>query len=274
MHCVTVYEVSLPTDGAGAGPNVEGAAKRFRSMLGQSATARLHDRSGRGATVRELLLASLACALREWSGRMVTRIDLEGHGRERLFDDVDVSRTVGWFTSVFPFALAASGNDARNVLTGVQQSLSELPMAGIGYGVLREYSDDTQVRRLLRDAPPSQLCFNYLGGTGAAFATPGFAAVQGDFGPMRSAAATRAYSIEVNAWVDAGRLAVEWSYCPTLHRDETVARLADMFDSALDALLQPPAEDLEAPAVSAFPLADLGADEMSRLARMLEGRQD
>ena len=115
--------------------------------------------------ISEILLTALAVTLSPWLQTLVLQLDLEGHGREAIFDDLDVSRTVGWFTTVFPMRLQlhALNIDLVDALTSIKGQLRAIPRGGIGYGLLRELCSDEQIRSELRAQPASQVLFNYLG---------------------------------------------------------------------------------------------------------------
>ncbi|NJC74329.1 non-ribosomal peptide synthetase, partial [Planosporangium thailandense] len=101
----------LPRDGDG--PNTVGVARSVSVRLDAAATrALLQDVPGVYRTrVNDVLLAALGRVLGAWTGRDRILVDLEGHGREEeLFDGVDLSRTVGWFTTMFPVALEVAGD--------------------------------------------------------------------------------------------------------------------------------------------------------------------
>jgi hypothetical protein len=110
--------------------------------------------------INDVLLTALAQALRNWTGAERHLIALEGHGREELFAEVDVSRTMGWFTSVFPVILDLAGaNDVGVALKSIKEQLRAIPRRGIGYGILRYLSGIEE----FTSAPQPQLVFNYLG---------------------------------------------------------------------------------------------------------------
>ena len=104
---------------------------------------------------------------------------LEGHGREELFPDVDLSRTVGWFTSLFPIRLDPGAIDLDEALAGglslgralktIKEQLHAVPDNGIGYGLLRYLNPQTGAQ--LRDFAGPQIGFNYLGRFPAAATT-------------------------------------------------------------------------------------------------------
>src|SRR6185436_6167996 len=96
----------------------------------------LINRANRAYTTKtsDLLITALALALQEYMGASDVLLNLEGHGREELFDDVDVTRTVGWFTSSYPclFALPQQPPLALAITT-VKEALRDTPKNGIGY---------------------------------------------------------------------------------------------------------------------------------------------
>ena len=130
--------------------------------------------------INEVLLTGLVVALADWCRRrgrgagQAAVLDLEGHGREEVFADVDLSRTVGWFTSQFPVRLDAgaldleeTGGDALGrALKSIKEQLRALPDHGLGYGVLRYLNPQTAAQLSGFAAP--QLGFNYLGRFAAA----------------------------------------------------------------------------------------------------------
>ncbi len=96
-----------------------------------------------------MLLTALAQVLSGWTGTPGARVDLEGHGREEIFADVDLTRTVGWFTAVFPVVIDLPENQALGeALKSVKEQLRAIPGRGLGYGLLRYLGDDGVAKRL------------------------------------------------------------------------------------------------------------------------------
>ncbi|HEX2133793.1 MAG TPA: amino acid adenylation domain-containing protein [Actinophytocola sp.] len=106
---------------------------------------------------REVLLTALALAVEQHRPAGALLVDVEGHGREELVADADLSRTVGWFTSLFPVGFDVTGGPV-DVLRRVKQTLAELPGNGAGFGVLRYLNDGGTAL-----ARTPHLGFNYLG---------------------------------------------------------------------------------------------------------------
>jgi hypothetical protein len=100
-----------------------------------------------GTRVDDVLLAALEGGLAAWLGAGSMVVDFEGHGREEIAAGVDVSRTVGWFTSVYPVRVALSPRATpRTRLIEAKETLRRVPRRGIGYGVLRHLANEPSPR--------------------------------------------------------------------------------------------------------------------------------
>ncbi|MDH6108607.1 amino acid adenylation domain-containing protein/non-ribosomal peptide synthase protein (TIGR01720 family) [Kitasatospora sp. MAP12-44] len=115
------------------------------------------------ASVDDVLLTALALAVGE-----DVLVDLEGHGREELGTPTDLSRTVGWFTTLYPVRLVPGSKDPDTALKNIKEQLRAVPGRGLGYGLLRHL--DPETAPALAGLPAAQLGFNYLGRLGQALA--------------------------------------------------------------------------------------------------------
>ena len=169
----------------------------------------------------------------------MARISLEGHGREELFEGIDLSRTVGWFTTMFPVNLDLRGTvGPGEVLKSIKEQLRRIPQRGIGYGMLGYLRGNEHLAMQLRSAPQPEIAFNYLGqfdygGAGSAFLT-----VEGSTGPVHSPRARRSHLLSVNGLVADGRLRLHWGYSEAAHRRSTIERLAQNFIETLRLLIR------------------------------------
>ena len=115
--------------------------------------------------VNDVLLCALAEAVGGWTGGPRIRLALEGHGREEeIGDGVDLTRTVGWFTSLYPVVLdlaGAAGPGER--LRAVKEQLRAVPARGIGLRRAALPAPDAEVRAALAALPEPEILFNYLG---------------------------------------------------------------------------------------------------------------
>ncbi|MFT7834710.1 amino acid adenylation domain-containing protein [Saccharothrix sp. BKS2] len=202
--------------------------------------------------VNDVLLTALSRVLADWTGHDRVVLDLEGHGREELFPDVDLSRTVGWFTTVFPVALDVprAGADWGTALKSVKEQLRAVPRRGIGYGALRH---------LARTAPACdpRVSFNYLGR---------FAEDQRDLELSADPAAPRPHLLDVVGQVRGDRLEFAFHYSDQVHDEATVRTLADGFAAALRGIAAHCAEPgAGGRTPSDFPLARLTQEQVDRL---------
>lgn len=112
--------------------------------------------------INDLLLAGLCLAVREWAQVDRLAIHLEGHGREAIFDEVDLSRTVGWFTTIYPVVFDLVSSSIPLMIKSVKETLRSIPNRGMGYGVLR-YLTNPKKRENLQFTIQPEISFNYLG---------------------------------------------------------------------------------------------------------------
>jgi non-ribosomal peptide synthase protein (TIGR01720 family) len=227
----------LPRDFEGR--NTAASFRLLPVPFGEERTARLQKAVQRhGAKVHELLLAALALALVRWTGDGQLLIDLEGHGREEPFSDLDLSRTVGWFTSLFPLTLdLGAAADPALAFREVSRQLGAIPNRGIGYGVLR-YLAGEGAARTLGELPQAEISFNYLGQFDQTLARPADLALTLEpVGPLRSPAGLRSYVIELSAQIVGRDLQMDWMYSGALHRRGTIEALATSCATILEGLL-------------------------------------
>ncbi|NHC16517.1 condensation domain-containing protein, partial [Motilibacter deserti] len=249
------------------------------------------------AGINDVLLSTLAVALVAWrrdAGADVADVllDVEGHGREPLGSGADLSRTVGWLTSVFPVRLdpaldPASGARRRvdgetlgRALKSVKEQLRALPDRGLGYGLLRHLNPRTAA--VLAELPPPQICFNYLGrmprpepGAGADWAVaPGAQVLGGGADPGMPVA----HPLEINAVVADGvagpQLLVHCSWPRELLDERDVHGLAERWREALLGLVAHTATGAGGHTPSDLTLSSLTQDDIDELEQDLASDLD
>ena len=218
------------------------------------------------ATMDEVLLSALTAAVADWrraarpadpadsaeTGGDAVLVDLEGHGREEAVGDVDLSRSVGWFTSLCPVRLDAGGVDLAAVRDGgsavddlvarTQDRLRALPDGGIGYGMLRYLDEDAGARLAAHGVRP-QVLFNYLGRFDASELGGDWApAPEVDvFGGGADPQMPLSRPIELNAVTvdgpDGPELRATWSWAEGVLTEPEVRDLADRWVSMLRGLV-------------------------------------
>ncbi|MGW1723523.1 non-ribosomal peptide synthase/polyketide synthase [Streptomyces sp. NPDC002306] len=211
-----------------------------------------------GATVNDVLLTALALAVADWRGRRTeggeggaVLVDLEGHGREEeLAGNADLSRTVGWFTSVVPVRLDPGAVDLADAFAGgpaldealarVREHLAALPTAGVGHGLLRHLNPVTGPRLARLDSP--QIEFNYMGRFGVPEATDWSYAPEDDAADLDGDPdMPLSHALTVNSLTEdlpgGPRLTAHWTFAPGVLPEESVQDLAQTWFRALRALV-------------------------------------
>lgn len=218
--------------------------------------------------INDILLAAVGSVLSRWIGHEDVLIEQEGHGREELFDNVDVSRTVGWFTSIYPVRLHMVPHMSHGeLIKSVKEQLRAIPSNGIGYGILRYPGDDKISSDLVPQSAP-EISFNYLGqfDTGkedgemrmasGKFSTPS------DFGAENEGR----HKLTMVASVFDGELSMRILYSSALFEKTTIDSLLERIMNQLNELIDHcVSQDAGGFTPSDFPLADLSQEETDRI---------
>ena len=226
----------LPVDNPG-GANTIACSGIVSVSLGVEETrALLRDVPAAYRTeINDVLLTALVQVFAQWTGRQSLLVDLEGHGREAIAKDIDLSQTVGWFTTIFPVVLTLEEVlELGEALKTIKEQLRSIPNRGIGYGVLRYLSQDAQLLTL----PQAEVRFNYLGQFDQVLPESSlFKLVHQTPGASRSAAGDRRYLLDINGFVLGGQLQLEWTYSQEIHQQTTIEWLTRGFVEALRSLI-------------------------------------
>ena len=206
--------------------------------------------------INEVLLTGLTVAILQWQRRrgqirQSVLIDIESHGRQELFSGVDVSRTIGWFTSLYPVRLDIGSLNFEDVWTGgkslgqlfraFKEQVRAVPDGGIGYGLLRYLNPVTAGE--LADLEVPKIGFNYLGRfAGTPETTWGLADDMGAISTGIDPEMPLLHCAEVNALtIDRGhglQLEAFWSWAPALFREQDIRELAQDWFQALEKLVE------------------------------------
>ncbi|MCP4660259.1 MAG: amino acid adenylation domain-containing protein, partial [bacterium] len=223
--------------------------------------------------INDVLLTALVRAVARWTGQRSLLLELEGHGREELFAGLDVSRTVGWFTTTCPLLLTLADGEAA-ALKGIKEQLRAVPRRGIGYGLVRYLGNDPETLAELRSRPEPEISFNYLGQLDSLLSESSlFALAEEEAGPIRSLRGLRPRVLEINCGISGGELRMRWTYSRHLHRRATIERLAGDFLNQLEGLIAhclAPGAGGTTP--SDFPLAGLDQKTLDRITGELAHR--
>jgi amino acid adenylation domain-containing protein/non-ribosomal peptide synthase protein (TIGR01720 family) len=215
----------LPVDRDGV--NDVASARSIQVRLGADesrALMRVLPRADQ-AQIHDLVLTAVVQAFAAWTGRSALLVHMERHGREEIFDDVDISRTVGWFTALFPLPIDLAGTtDFASAVRSVKQQLRDVPRGGIGYGILRYLAGIDPCA----GCPQPQVSFNFLGQITTIDRSGDRWSRHGDesMGRQRSKKGARRDLIEVAGAVYDDRLQLRFTYSHAVHDYATIHRLA------------------------------------------------
>ncbi|MBW4507955.1 MAG: amino acid adenylation domain-containing protein [Scytonematopsis contorta HA4267-MV1] len=217
--------------------------------------------------INDILLSALAISLASWTTNSNLLIDLEGHGREELFLDVDLSRTVGWFTSLFPVLLQLPKLDQlSSVIKSIKEQLRGIPNRGIGYGILRYLCEDTSVKQQLQTITTPEICFNYLGQFDQLKLPTDWKIASESTGTNQSLQQNRSHLLDINALVVEGELQMNWTYSSNVHTHTTIENLANSYMRAIRSIIEHcRSENAFEYTPSDFPLAQLNQKEIDNL---------
>ncbi|MCG8416661.1 MAG: amino acid adenylation domain-containing protein [Proteobacteria bacterium] len=273
----------LPLDHAAS--RAENTVSRCASItetLDRETTADLLTRAlaAYGTRVDDMLLTALVITIAEWSHCDHVLIDLESHGRGDFLPGVDVTRTVGWFTAVYPVLLPVHHPNGMSdssplspvrvrasamaeTMKSIKERLRAVPDHGVGHDLLRFGSTDHNIRKALSSAPQPELLFNYHGRIDdEPHRSDSWHLVMeadtGLHGPDRSPRQQREHLWDINAQVSRGQLEVVWTYGSAFHDRKTIHQLATSCLRNLRALVAHCLErDVGAYTPSDFPVAHL-----------------
>lgn len=185
--------------------------------------------------INDILLTSLGLAIKNTFGLEKAVVKMEGHGRENIIDNVDINRTVGWFTSVYPFVVDVSEcSDDKEALVQVKEGLRKIPNKGVGYGILQYLTSN-----FTANIQPS-IVFNYLGDFGATQENFENKKLQQAFESIgASIAKENGNDVPLNIYgmIAAGQLQISLDYQKETLTDEKVAELMENYKTNLSKLI-------------------------------------
>ncbi|WP_347901178.1 amino acid adenylation domain-containing protein [Pseudomonas purpurea] len=214
-------------------------ARRLSLSLDATQTERLlkHATLSYRTQVNDLLLTALATVLCRWTQSPSVLVQLEGHGREDLFEGLDLSRTLGWFTSLFALRLTPAAELAGSIKQ-IKEQVRAVPNKGLGYGVLR-YLAEPSVRERMAALAEARITFNYLGQFDQSFADDALLVPSGESsGAGQSLAANLSNWLSIDGQVFEGALRLDWSYSSQMYHDETIQHLVDDMRAELLAVIE------------------------------------
>ncbi|MEA5616258.1 amino acid adenylation domain-containing protein [Cronbergia sp. UHCC 0137] len=219
--------------------NLESSVKTVSCQLTTEQTQILLTKANKTYRTQpqELLLAALAKTLVTITQQSHIQIMMEGHGREELSADLDITRTLGWFTTLYPFSLELPEiNLASEIIKTVKEQLRNVPQRGFGYGILRylEQGIGSEENSKFCNYQPPEISFNYLGQVrNESGKNQLFRLLNSEVAPTRHPQGVRPHIIDINAIVVEGELRVDWLYSCKLHQSATIIQWVNEFKNNL-----------------------------------------
>ncbi len=218
--------------------------------------------------MNDILLTALGLAVQEWTGHNQMLVNLEGHGREEIMEDMNVSRTIGWFTSQYPVLLdMKNSGDIAYQIKQTKEDLRHIPNKGIGYGVLH-YLTANEYKSSLTFPSKPEISFNYLGQFTETDEPGLFTRSSLSAGNPISLESEKVNPIDIVGFIEGGVLSMTFAYNSLEYEDQTMIRLSESFKKQLLFLIEHCLHQNQ----SVLTPSDLGDDELTleELDKLLE----
>lgn len=232
---------TLPKDGKG-----EKTLQTQQFQLNPAETDLLlkHVNSVYQTEINDILLSGLAQAIHSQFGTEETLVHLEGHGREDIIDQLEISRTVGWFTSIFPVAITAKAKTTEELIYANRDRIKAIPNKGVGYGILRYLTPDENKSGFAFKSKP-EIIFNYLGQVGGGSAessespnTPAGLHLSGASTGISIAAENEGeYALTFNGIISGGSLNISVQYSEADFATASIQKMLETYQSTLSNII-------------------------------------
>ena len=219
----------------------------------------------------DLLLAALNLSLHAWRGADAVVYSMEGHGREPIIPDFDISRTIGWFTTLYPMVMATDFSEISMAIRKTKENIRQVPQNGIGYGLLQHLAEKNKRGELQFDRRP-EIRFNYLGSFDQVGTNEIFGISELETGLQESLLNSRDVPLLVEGFVLDGCLYIRMVYDTALLTETEMETLTHIFQEILRAVVAH-CQGKEATIYTPSDLGeeDLRLDELDAIMSMVEG---
>ncbi len=256
------------------GENEERSSEVEEVEVSEEVSERLMKEVSRAYRVRmnEVVLGAVVEGVGRWSGMRKVKIEVEGHGREEV-GEIDVSRTVGWFTVIAPIVVER-GREVEETLRRVKEEVRGMEKGGIGYGLLRYMRGDEEVSERIREMGEGEIIYNYLGRVEEVVGEEGGMKVRGGGGRSRGEGKRR-YKLEVTGYVEGGKVKVEIGYSGGKYERESIREIKKGIGEAMEEMVERSSRAKgEEFSPADFPLVRLDNEKMIKIAKMINSIDD
>ncbi|WP_353853829.1 amino acid adenylation domain-containing protein [Bacillus sp. Bos-x628] len=187
--------------------------------------------------VNDILLTALGLSMKEWTGEDKHFIHLEGHGREEIFPKLNLSRTIGWFTSMYPVLLDMSyADDLSYQIKHLKEELRHIPNKGVGYGILKYLTPDKMKGDIPFDVTP-EVSFNYLGQFDEQIGGGELKRSSWNAGQSLSPESEKPHALDIVGFIEQGVLSVTIAYHKLEFEEGTMERFKDLLETNVKSLI-------------------------------------
>ncbi|MFS0655870.1 condensation domain-containing protein, partial [Bacillus sp. 179-C3.3 HS] len=187
--------------------------------------------------INDILLTALGLSMKEWTGEDKHFIHLEGHGREEILPALNLSRTIGWFTSMYPVLLDMShAHDLSYQIKHLKEELRHIPNKGIGYGILKYLTPDKMKDDIDFDVTP-EISFNYLGQFDEHLGGSELNRSSWNAGQSLSPHSEKPHALDIVGFVEQGMLHVTISYHGLEFEERTMEQFKDVLEKNVKVLI-------------------------------------
>lgn len=223
---------SFPTDYDLGEDNVDSSCT-IAVQLDENLTEKLLTKSNLpyNTESRDLLVTSLLRIIKEFTGNEDIIIEIEGHGRDEIYESVDVSRTVGWFTSIYPFYIKLARDDLAGQIKEIKEEIRKIPNRGIGFGILKYLSMafDENNQRSIR--------FNFLGDYNSEYDNGSVNLLKDQLGNDYDKRNKLTCIIDINCFIVGGKLNVLLTYSKNKFSQNTMERFINSYINDLKTII-------------------------------------
>lgn len=213
--------------------------------------------------INDILIASLGIALNQWHGHEKIMINMEGHGREAIIEDTDVSRTVGWFTSTYPIIIKhCKSQDIKKAIKTIKESFKKTPNKGIGHDILKYLTPKENIKDL-RMEEEAEISFNYLGQINEKSQNNTFDMSILSTGQAIHPESEVLYKLDINGFVIDEKLTMSITYNKNEYNNNTIERLTNIYkDVLIKVIAHCVSKEKVEPTPSDYGDSNLGLDEL------------
>ena len=217
------------------GENTEEFTELYYETLTKDETTNLlrHAVNHYKCSINDILFTALSHSIKEWTGEYSLLIETGGHGREIFSDEIDLSRTVGWFTTTYPVSLQLSKSNNVNLqIDSIKQILDNIPNNGFGFGLLKYLNQNNQIQSKLHSIPQPKIAFEYQGQLDYVNIRENekiFKEINIPIGALRDKQNDRDYEFDISCWIVEGKFVLRWKYNHQRYKTTTIKFLVDSY---------------------------------------------